>query len=131
MLEVLSKNELTNVAAVTTRYFGGIKLGAGGLIRAYSSSVSEALKTIGIVMGESYLKLQLILSYSQQGNFDYFLEKNPQYFLKDVSYTDQVYYEVMVKKETLGTFQEEVNQLFNGQVEVLRIGEEFFEHEKN
>ena len=44
MLDVLKKNEITNILAITTRYFGGIKLGAGGLIRAYSSSVSLALK---------------------------------------------------------------------------------------
>ena len=44
MLDVLKKNDITDVLAVTTRYFGGIKLGAGGLIRAYSSSVSTALK---------------------------------------------------------------------------------------
>ena len=44
MLDVLKKNNLTNILAITTRYFGGILLGSGGLIRAYSSSVSEALK---------------------------------------------------------------------------------------
>ena len=48
MLEVLKKNDLRYVAAVVTRYFGGTKLGAGGLIRAYSRSVSTALKDIGI-----------------------------------------------------------------------------------
>jgi len=48
MLEVLKKNELINVVAVVTRYFGGTKLGAGGLIRAYSSAVSHALNEIGM-----------------------------------------------------------------------------------
>lgn len=49
MLEVLKKNELTDILAVVTRYFGGIKLGAGGLVRAYSASVSETLKAAKIV----------------------------------------------------------------------------------
>lgn len=49
ILDVLQKNELTNVLAVVTRYFGGIKLGAGGLVRAYSSSTSGAVKTIEFI----------------------------------------------------------------------------------
>ncbi len=48
MLEVLRKNRLTNTAAVVTRYFGGIKLGAGGLVRAYTNSVAEAVRASGI-----------------------------------------------------------------------------------
>lgn len=48
MLEVLRKNKLTNTAAVVTRYFGGIKLGAGGLVRAYTNSVAEAVRASGI-----------------------------------------------------------------------------------
>ena len=49
ILDVLQKNELTNVLAVVTRYFGGIKLGAGGLVRAYSSSTSGAVKLANII----------------------------------------------------------------------------------
>ena len=48
MLDVLRKNHLTGTAAVVTRYFGGIKLGAGGLVRAYSGSVTGAVKEYGI-----------------------------------------------------------------------------------
>ena len=49
MLDVLKKNELTDILCISTRYFGGVKLGAGGLVRAYSSSVSETLKQAKIV----------------------------------------------------------------------------------
>ena len=49
MLGVLEKHNLTNLCVVVTRYFGGIKLGAGGLIRAYASSVALAIKEIGLV----------------------------------------------------------------------------------
>lgn len=48
MLEVLKKNELVGTAAVVTRYFGGIKLGAGGLVRAYSGSIAGAIKECGL-----------------------------------------------------------------------------------
>ena len=49
MLDVLEKNNLTNIIAIVTRYFGGIKLGAGGLTRAYRQSVADALKKADIV----------------------------------------------------------------------------------
>lgn len=49
MLNVLEKEDITNILAITIRYFGGIKLGAGGLVRAYSKSVKEALRKIEII----------------------------------------------------------------------------------
>ena len=63
ILDVLQKNELTNILAVVTRYFGGIKLGAGGLVRAYSSSTSGAVKTIELVpiIKMIYIKISNII----------------------------------------------------------------------
>ena len=72
MLDVLKKNDLTNILAITTRYFGGIKLGAGGLIRAYSSSVSAALKDV--IFYETHLQsiYQFQIDYSDYSkNIDY------------------------------------------------------------
>ena len=64
MINVLRKNEIHNVTAVVTRYFGGIKLGAGGLVRAYSKSVMEALGEAEIVEIEEYDVFKLIFEYS-------------------------------------------------------------------
>ena len=64
MLDVLKKNNLTNILAITTRYFGGILLGSGGLIRAYSSSVSEALKKASFCEMKLQAKLALTISYT-------------------------------------------------------------------
>ena len=72
MLDVLKKNDLTNILAITTRYFGGIKLGAGGLIRAYSSSVSSALKDV--IFFETHLQsiYEVKVDYSDYSkNIDY------------------------------------------------------------
>ena len=74
MLTVLEKQGLTNVVAVVTRYFGGIKLGAGGLIRAYAGSVANALKEIGIVEVKEQDGLKLTLSYPQYQIFSNFLQ---------------------------------------------------------
>lgn len=74
MLTVLEKQGLTNVVAVVTRYFGGIKLGAGGLIRAYSGSVANALKEIGIVEVKEQEGLKITLTYPQYQVFANFLQ---------------------------------------------------------
>ena len=64
ILDVLQKNDLTNVLAVVTRYFGGIKLGAGGLVRAYSSSTSGAVKTIEFVPIIKMIHINIKFDYS-------------------------------------------------------------------
>ena len=72
MLDVLKKNDLTNILAITTRYFGGIKLGAGGLIRAYSSSVSAALKDVTFYETHLQSIYEIQIDYSDYSkNIDY------------------------------------------------------------
>jgi len=64
MLDVLKKNNVTDILAITTRYFGGILLGAGGLVRAYSKSVSEALKLAKFYVVKEQIKFTMNTSYS-------------------------------------------------------------------
>lgn len=68
ILDVLQKNEITNVLAVVTRYFGGIKLGAGGLVRAYSSSTSGAVKIANIIpiIKKTYIKITFDYGYANE-----------------------------------------------------------------
>lgn len=70
MLEVLRRRELTDVVAVVTRYFGGVKLGAGGLVRAYSSAVSEALDQAALVHRQSLTQVTIDVSHADAGRFD-------------------------------------------------------------
>lgn len=87
MLDALKKNNLTNVLAITTRYFGGIKLGAGGLIRAYSSSVSEALKNVTFYTSKLLSIYEVIIPYSDYSkNIDFW---NSQ-MIKTSSFTSDV-----------------------------------------
>ena len=67
MLEVLKKNHLKDTTVVVTRYFGGIKLGAGGLIRAYSKATSEALKATGIVKRQLVKNIAITVDYPLLG----------------------------------------------------------------
>lgn len=113
MLEVLKKNELMNVAVVVTRYFGGTKLGAGGLIRAYSGAVANALHEIGIVQGILQQEVFTTIDYSLLGKLQHYLEqKNLQ--VKDTQFLENVTLCVMV--EEVHVFQDEVTDLLNGQV---------------
>lgn len=70
MLEVLRRRELTDVVAVVTRYFGGIKLGAGGLVRAYSSAVSEALDLAALVDRRVLTQVRIPVPHADAGRFD-------------------------------------------------------------
>lgn len=70
MLEVLRRRELTDVVAVVTRYFGGVKLGAGGLVRAYSSAVSEALDLAALVRRQSLTRITMEVSHADAGRID-------------------------------------------------------------
>lgn len=70
MLEVLRRRELTDVVAVVTRYFGGVKLGTGGLVRAYSSAVSEALDLAALVRRESLTQVTVDVPHADAGRFD-------------------------------------------------------------
>lgn len=117
MLEVLKKKELINVVAVVTRYFGGTKLGAGGLIRAYSHAVSHALEQIGIVVGKLQQEITLTISYPLLGKIQAFLD-NSSYTLKETIYTDTIQLICLVDEPQTETFISEVVDLLNGQVTV-------------
>ena len=88
ILNVLEKNKLENTCALVVRYFGGIKLGAGGLIRAYSNATVEALNKAIIVEDVSYPKYQIKVSYEIANKLDNFLNKNTTYLNKE--YGEQV-----------------------------------------
>lgn len=70
MLEMLRRRELTDVVAVVTRYFGGVKLGAGGLVRAYSTAVSEALDLAATVRRESLTQASIDVAHADAGRYD-------------------------------------------------------------
>lgn len=74
MLNVLLKNELTNILAVTIRYFGGIKLGASGLVRAYTKSLTSTFEKVQVVNLIQAYEIELTINYDQTKNLDYLLK---------------------------------------------------------
>ena len=114
MINVLRKNELHNITAVVTRYFGGIKLGAGGLVRAYSKSVLEAINEAEILEVEFYDVYSLIFEYSDIKITDGEVRNNNlEVINKD--YSDKVTYDV-VSKESKDI--EKISEKYSGKISV-------------
>lgn len=75
MLEVLRRRQLTDLVAIVTRYFGGIKLGAGGLVRAYSTAVSEALDHARLVHRRELVRATVTVDHGDAGRVDHMLRQ--------------------------------------------------------
>ncbi|MCY7998948.1 YigZ family protein [Bacillus haynesii] len=116
MLEVLKKRNLKDTCAVVTRYFGGIKLGAGGLIRAYGKSVSEGLNHVGVVERKLMRVMHTTVNYTWIGKLENELRESP-YQIKDIHYADDVEFETYVKESEKQAFTEWITELTSGKSE--------------
>ena len=121
MLGVLENHNLTNVCVVVTRYFGGIKLGAGGLIRAYAGSVALAVKEIGIVEIKEQAGIQTQMSYAQYQEYGNFLKEHNLVEL-ETNFTDQVDTIIFVDKEDKEDTKAALIEFFNGKVNLTDQG---------
>ena len=117
MLGVMENHQVTNVCFVVTRYFGGIKLGAGGLIRAYAGSVALAIKEIGLIEIKEQAGLRLKMSYSQYQNFDNFL-KAENLIEFDTEFTDLVATTIYIDKQEKEPLEQKLVEFFNGKIQI-------------
>lgn len=104
MLNVLIKNKIINVLAVTVRYFGGIKLGAGGLVRAYSKSVTTAIKNTNLIELEEAIEIEIYIEYTNQKNLENILKESK---IIEKEFTDKIRYIIIIPislKEKLKTY---------------------------
>lgn len=121
MLGVLENHNLTNVCVVVTRYFGGIKLGAGGLIRAYAGSVALAVKEIGIIEIKEQAGIQIHMTYAQYQEYGNFLKEHNLIEL-ETNFTDQVDTMIFIDKEKKDGIKAELIEFFNGKVTLTDKG---------
>ena len=117
MLEVLKKRGLKDTVVVVTRYFGGKKLGAGGLIRAYGQSVSEGLNEVGIVERTLVKVINVRISYKLLGKVEHAL-RNSNYNLERVNHLEEVEFELWIKINEVNTFTEWMVELTNGSCDI-------------
>lgn len=112
MLEVLKKTAITNVAVVVTRYFGGIKLGAGGLIRAYSHSVAKAVQEGPKLLIAPRQIVSLTIDYSYFGSVERQLQTLGLPY--QPSFTDTISLEIYVEPNFVSDLETTITNLTGG-----------------
>jgi uncharacterized YigZ family protein len=118
ILEVLKKRKLKDTAVVVTRYFGGIKLGAGGLIRAYGKATSDGISVTGVVERKLMSIIHVTVEYTWLGKIENEL-RSSVYTIKDIHYLEAVEFEVFVEEGQKQNFSNWMTDLTNGQGEII------------
>lgn len=125
ILEVLKKRKLKDTVVVVTRYFGGIKLGAGGLIRAYGKATSEGLDAVGIVERRLMRIMHTTVDYTWLGKLENEL-RSSTFTIKEIHYLDKVKIETFVEEEQTLNFTNWMVELTNGQG-VIEVGDQLYQ----
>ena len=128
MLEVLRANDLRQTAAVVTRYFGGIKLGAGGLVRAYSGCVAENIAAAKKVLYQTCAESEYAVDYPEVDAAMRFFGKEDCNVIT-TGYADKATFTVAVKAEYEDKFNADLNNFLNGRVRIKKLREYFFPFE--
>lgn len=118
MLNVLSHKQVGEIVAVVIRYFGGIKLGTGGLVRAYSGAVQEAMEVLPTIKKTPSIPLSILFPYEYENTIRQQLQK-PEVTLVQVDYGEQVTMSLEVEISAKESFCEEIKDLTNGKGTVL------------
>jgi Uncharacterized conserved protein len=121
MLDILKKRELTNLVAVVTRYFGGIKLGAGGLIRAYAGSVNHAIDAVGLVKIVEQTQLDLHMDYGLFDNVSRYLA-TAGLAIADSVFTDRVVISIFADTADIEQLKLDLIEQFHGKLD-LTVGD--------
>ncbi|KRM35998.1 YigZ family protein [Limosilactobacillus pontis] len=119
ILESLQLAKLHNVVAVVTRYFGGIKLGAGGLIRAYSNVTTNAIRQAGLVQRVVQTGVDITVSYAQHDQLLYFLKEQQVAVVND-AYGVDVTVTVFVNQEACDDLIAQLTTRFNDQLQIKK-----------
>ena len=124
VLNVLRKSGIDDACIVVTRYFGGILLGAGGLVRAYTAAAKLAVEAAGIVTYERYVEFRILLSYSE---YPKLLSKLPDFgaITDGADFADTVTLRAAVRIGDAGRFIDAIRELFGGRVFAEQTGERY------
>lgn len=115
IMNVLKKQSLTNILCVVIRYYGGIKLGAGGLVRAYTKSTSEALKIATRVSPQAMVSVQIKTTFAASGSVEAFLRDNAT--ITESIYEDVVTFIIEVSKDDYDLIESRVRDLTSANAE--------------
>ncbi len=127
MLEVLRKNHLVQTAAVVTRYFGGIKLGAGGLVRAYTNSVAEAVRASGIAEIILFGRYSFMYDLNDVGRILNLLYQQQLFTVADVEYELRAKVILRMREEDKAQAEAWLTEHLNRPIELEQETQEFVE----
>jgi uncharacterized YigZ family protein len=119
MLDLLRTKNLINVVVVVTRYFGGVKLGTGGLVRAYTKTLQSALDQVTIIKKDTYDLLRITVPYTFAGKMDYYIKKEA-IVVKDIQYEEEIHYELYTTDNN--SLSLALVELTNGQSDIKKLG---------
>ena len=118
IIEVMKAYGIVDAAVVVTRYFGGVLLGTGGLVRAYTQGCKTALEAAGIVTMQKSAKWLIEVNYSIWQRLEYYLKKSPSLIL-DTQFTTTVVATVLINKTDESSVLKDIARLSDGQAELL------------
>ncbi|SEF37314.1 protein of unknown function [Amycolatopsis pretoriensis] len=127
MLEVLRRRAVTDTVAVVTRYFGGVLLGAGGLIRAYGQSVSDALEVVGVLEHRRLRLVEVAVGYDRAGRLENDLRASP-YLVHATRFGDLARFEIGLAPGEGPAFEGWLADLTNGEAATTELGDRWVVH---
>lgn len=125
-LKALQLMKLKNITVVVTRYFGGIKLGAGGLIRAYSNSVTQGVEAIGVVKRVLQQGVNFHISYNHFDQVQHYL-KQKQIFVDKIDYGVDVSVTVFIDENKLTELETDLTNLLAGKIKLAYLSKRYNE----
>ena len=125
ILDILRGNKLQNVLVVVTRYFGGILLGTGGLVKAYTDSTKDALSKAKVIEKILQVKYEVTVPYSYNDKLTYFC-KNNDYKIVETKFEENAILTIAVKNEFKEKFEKEVLDLTNRESIIKIVTNEFY-----
>ena len=129
MLEVLKKQQLHDVGVVVTRYFGGIKLGAGGLVRAYAKSVSGAIQQVGIVEKVAVVEYSFTVPLAECGRILNCLYQQDSFQVKTVEYNELAKFIIAFFPEVFPPVHAILTEILQARVEMSLEAKSYMERE--
>ncbi|MBE5821279.1 MAG: YigZ family protein [Clostridiales bacterium] len=124
ILDMMKQKELCNVLIVVTRYFGGILLGTGGLVRAYTGSAKLCIDNSKVELLEKKTVLQINISYDELGLVKQFCKKN-NFIVENIEYLENVVVSILVNKGENEIFKDEIEKILNRNVDISILQDKF------
>lgn len=118
MLELINKKDLTDICVVVVRYFGGILLGAGGLVRAYSGACNDVCNKATIVEKKAFIKIDLELDYNNYGRLLNYIEENKLY-IQDKVFESDVILKLYIDRDIIEKAKKDFLDLTSGNIKVI------------